>query len=108
MVDLLISGSGNFLLAKRLADRPSEIRQALDILERKFQGLFTHQKKPVSAPGHVTENLAVVRHINFNVCGQSVAGNVVHRDLAVGVQDGAHGSHRRLDAVCTGLDSLQE
>ena len=70
--------------------------------------MVAHQEKPVASPSHVTTDLAVAGHLHRHVCSQAIAGNVVDRDFTVGMEDGADGSHRSLDAVLSGLNPLHK
>src|SRR5271169_7008967 len=70
--------------------------------------VVVHQEEPVSPPSHVAAYFAVARHIDFDVCGQAVARDIVHRDFTVRMQDGTHGSDGSLDAMLPGRDLFQK
>jgi hypothetical protein len=92
--------------AQRLADRPSKVRQRLDVVERKFVALGLGQKEPVSAPGHVAAYRSKARHLDCDLCCAAIAGDIIHCHFSAVVKDGAYRAHRRFDTMLARLDAV--
>ena len=97
----------NVVRGERLADRPGEANELLEMGAVEGVGVMPDQKKPVATPGDVAGHLAVSGHLHFDRGGPSVAGYVFDGDRAVFVQRGSHDAYRGFDAMVSGFDPAQ-
>lgn len=106
MIDFLAIVAGDAVFRERLADRPCERREFVDISQRQTERVIVHEKEPVSSPGYVADDWAVSGYFDLNICGTAMAGNVVDGDVAIGVEGRFDLSYGRFDLVCAWRNAL--
>jgi len=70
--------------------------------------VFTHQKKPVAAPGHIASHRAVAGNRNDDVGAMAVRRHILNRHLPVGKQLDLNGANWGLNQVFARLDAPQQ
>jgi hypothetical protein len=65
--------------------------------------MFTHEEKPVAAPGHITGNFADAGNVHDRSLCLAIAGHIGNRNLAAGVQCGRDNANGRFNPVLTGF-----
>ncbi len=86
---------------------PGKTSQSFDAGRFQLLAVRFHQEEPITTPGYVSRDDADFRHIDRNLPCLAKAGDVGHRDRAVGVQPGRDNADGRFDAVFARLDAIQ-
>lgn len=98
MVDLAAVRADDSLRAEGPADLPREVGQRLDVLQGDGQAMLLDEEEPVAAPGDIAADDPQARHLDRDLLGMAVGGNIREGDGAIGVEGRRHGAHGGVEA----------
>src|SRR5207244_205868 len=99
VVDLGAVCARDALAPENLANTGCDFGQLRRILDCNGNRKIIHEKEPVATPGYVTRYSAEVRHIHRDVCGEPIAGYILHGDLTAFMQYRGDHADGRFDAM---------
>ena len=107
MIDLFAVQAGDALRCESLPDGPGVLRQLGSVFTRQHFCVLFHQVKPVAAPGDISVNLPVARHVDGDRNAGAKTGNVFDRDFAGWMQRGGDDSDGGFNAMDARADSAE-
>ncbi|MNL43772.1 hypothetical protein D3C87_1663010 [compost metagenome] len=107
MVDQRAVFAMDALCFERLEHRPGVFGQGFDVVHLQRFAVVGHQEKPVAAPGDITNDTAMARHVHGHLLAEAVSRDVAQRDVAVRMQRGVDRADRRIDLVLARADQPQ-
>src|SRR5215469_18612344 len=99
VVDLVAMVAGDSSKTECLAHRPGKVGKSFDVLQREFETMLFHEKKPVAAPGHVAAYLAESWHIDRDFPSLAITRNIAHGYFPGLIEGRGDDSDRRLYLV---------
>lgn len=84
MIDEFVVLASDPLILKSLADSGGEGGEFVEVVEADRWSLVLDEEKPITSPGDLAGDGAVIGDFNLLFCNQTIARNIGNSDVTVG------------------------